>query len=96
MAIHPELVDKLLKFQNSILGNGDSCLDESPESDSNAETDDESKHQELERGQVQVQLKVNDDSTDVKADITSIPLVSYLPKASKGSTLSGKIWRFSH
>lgn len=86
LAIHPELVDKLVKFQNSILGTSDSFQDETVKSDSN-----EDKDKDLSKGSdVAVALKVEDDNY-VKVDLTSMPLVSYAPKASKSTTLSGRI-----
>lgn len=86
LAIHPELVDKLVKFQNSILGTSDSFQDETVKSDSN-----EDKDKDLSKGSdVAVALKVEDDNY-VKVDLTSMPLVSYGPKASKSTTLSGRI-----
>ncbi|KAJ9179218.1 hypothetical protein P3X46_011031 [Hevea brasiliensis] len=89
LAIHPELVDKLVNFQNSILEISDAFLDETVESDPNEGTsDNEDKDQEFSRGSdVAVELKVEDDK-NVKVDLTSVPLVSYAPKASKPSTLS--------
>lgn len=86
LAIHPELVDKLVKFQNSILGTSDSFQDETVKSDSN-----EDKDKDLSKGSdVAVALKVEDDNY-VKVDLTSMPLVSYAPKASRSTTLSGRI-----
>ncbi|KAK2382597.1 putative eukaryotic LigT [Trifolium repens] len=35
LAIHPELVSKLINFQHTILGNGDSCIGENLDTDSN-------------------------------------------------------------
>lgn len=92
LAIHPELVDKLVKFQNSILGTSDSFQDETVESDSNEDTsDNEDKDKDLSKGSdVAVSLKVEDDNY-VKVDLTSMPLVSYAPKASRSTTLSGRI-----
>jgi activating signal cointegrator complex subunit 1 len=42
-----------------------------------------------ENADVAVELKVDDDSKSVKVNLTSIPFVSYAPKASKPSTSSG-------
>ncbi|KAJ6308993.1 hypothetical protein OIU76_018565 [Salix suchowensis] len=89
LAIHPELIDKLVNFQNSILGNNDVSADENLESDSIEDTSDiENKGQELIKGRdVAVELKVEDEK-HVKVGLTSIPLVSYplkpprLPNAS--------------
>lgn len=91
LAIYPELVDKLVNFQKSVLGNGDASLDENLESDSIEDTsDNEDKDQESNKGQdVVVELKVEDDK-HVKVDVASIPRVSYAPKASKPPTVSGR------
>ncbi|KAH0982578.1 hypothetical protein GBA52_009755 [Prunus armeniaca] len=90
LAIHPELVDKLVNFQNSILGISDSCVDEKMNSDSNEDTsENEGEDQSLEKGtDVAVELNVEGDSEQVKVNLTHIPLVSYAPKTSKASTLS--------
>ncbi|XP_050234297.1 uncharacterized protein LOC126682607 [Mercurialis annua] len=82
LALHPELVDRLINFQNSILKEG-------VESNSNEDTtDNEKKDQESSKGNdVAVELKVEDDRL-VKVDLTSIPMVSYAPKASRSPTLS--------
>ncbi|XP_021801399.1 uncharacterized protein LOC110745583 isoform X3 [Prunus avium] len=62
LAIHPELVDKLVNFQNSILGISDSCVDEKLNSDSNEDTsENEGEDQKLEKGtDVAVELNVED------------------------------------
>ncbi|XP_021801400.1 A-kinase anchor protein 7-like isoform X4 [Prunus avium] len=90
LAIHPELVDKLVNFQNSILGISDSCVDEKLNSDSNEDTsENEGEDQKLEKGtDVAVELNVEGDSEQVKVNLTNIPLVSYAPKMSRASTLS--------
>ncbi|KAG4972546.1 hypothetical protein JHK85_038967 [Glycine max] len=95
LAIHPELVDKLINFQHSILEIG-SCMDENTdtETDSNEDestTTDTKKVDQLskENSGVAVELKVNDNSKSVKVNVTNIPLVSYAPKASKSSAPSG-------
>ncbi|CAL8132020.1 unnamed protein product [Prunus armeniaca] len=90
LAIHPELVDKLVNFQNSILGISDSCVDEKMNSDSNEDTsENEGEDQNLEKGtDVAVELNVEGDSEQVNVNLTHIPLVSYAPKTSKASTLS--------
>ncbi|XP_065866643.1 uncharacterized protein [Euphorbia lathyris] len=81
LAVYPELVDKLINFQNSILGNSNSSLDENPETDSTEDTDNEDKGQEMSKGcNVAVKLNVEDDR-HVKVDLSSIPLVSYASKA---------------
>ncbi|KAK9266808.1 hypothetical protein L1049_025281 [Liquidambar formosana] len=84
LAIHPELVDKLVNFQNFILGNSDPNPDENLESDSNKDTsDDEDKDQ-----QKGLDVAVEDNPERVKVDKTNIRLTHYPPKASKSSTLS--------
>lgn len=92
LAIHPELVEKLINFQNSILGSSDSCLDEAENSDTNEEnTDNEVEVQQtVKASDVAVELKVEEESEQIKVNI-NIPLVSYPPKASKTSTPSGMI-----
>ncbi|KAJ6715315.1 ACTIVATING SIGNAL COINTEGRATOR 1 COMPLEX SUBUNIT 1 [Salix viminalis] len=83
LAIHPELIDKLINFQNSILGNNDVSADENLESSDSIEdtSDIENKGQELIKGRdVAVELKVEDEK-HVKVGLTSIPLVSYPPKS---------------
>ncbi|KAL5824648.1 hypothetical protein ACOSQ3_020711 [Xanthoceras sorbifolium] len=90
LAIHPEWVDKLFNFQNSILGVTDACLDEDVGSDSNEYTSEnkDNDRQSEKVADVAVELKVGDDNERVKVDIASIPLVSYTPKASTSSNLS--------
>ncbi|KAK2371380.1 putative eukaryotic LigT [Trifolium repens] len=92
LAIHPELVSKLMNFQHTILGNDDSCIDENHDTDSN-EAEDTTDNKEVdqlskENADVAVELKVDDDSKSVKVNLNSIPFVSYAPKASKPSTSS--------
>lgn len=87
LAIYPELVDKLVSFQNSILGNP--CKDENLDSESNEETSDDEDQQLDRQLDVAVELKVEDDSKHVKVDITNISLRSYPPKTSKPSAPSG-------
>ena len=93
LAVHPELVDKLINFQNSILGNDDSCMNEDLDTDSNEDEDTtenkEVDHLSKENADVVVELKVEDDSESAKVNLTNIPLVSYAPKSSKSSTSSG-------
>ncbi|KAF7843379.1 Activating signal cointegrator 1 complex subunit 1 [Senna tora] len=90
LAIHPELVNRLVSFQNSILGTGDSCMDENLDTDANEETTDNEELDELskEEPNVAVELKVKDSNESVEVNLTNIPLVSYAPKASKSSALS--------
>lgn len=75
------------------MGNGDSCIDENLDTDSNEDEDitDDKEVDRLskENADVAVELKVGDDSESVKVNLTSIPLVSYAPKASKSSASSG-------
>ncbi|XP_057505210.1 uncharacterized protein LOC130788528 isoform X3 [Actinidia eriantha] len=88
LALHPELVDKLVNFQKSTLGIGDPNEGENLDSDSNGDTsEDEDKDRELDRiPDVAVKLNVEDDK-HVKVDIANIHRVSYLPKVSKPSEL---------
>ncbi|KAJ8755860.1 hypothetical protein K2173_024405 [Erythroxylum novogranatense] len=88
LAIHPELVEKLTHFQNYILGNT-VASDENLDGDSNEDiSNSEDKGQELDKPHdVSVEVKVEDDK-HVKVDLTSIPFVSYSPKASNTLTLS--------
>ncbi|XP_011004928.1 PREDICTED: uncharacterized protein LOC105111312 isoform X2 [Populus euphratica] len=81
LAIYPELIDKLVNFQNSILGTNDVSADENLESDSIEDISGiENKGQELIKGRdVAVELKVEDEK-HVKVDLTSIPCASYPPK----------------
>ncbi|KAK8479443.1 hypothetical protein V6N11_057167 [Hibiscus sabdariffa] len=91
LAIHPELVDKLVNFQNSVLGINDTCVGENLEGNSD-EDDSESDAQDQQLGEgsaVAVELKVTDDRESVKVDISSIPLVSSAPKEVKKSKSSG-------
>ena len=87
MAIYPELVDKLVSFQNSILGNP--CKDENLGSESNEDTSDDEDQQLNGQRNVAVELTVEDGSKHVKVDITNIPVTSYPPKPSKPSAPSG-------
>ncbi|CAN6570735.1 unnamed protein product [Malus baccata var. baccata] len=90
LAIHPELVDKLVNFQNSILGISDSGVDDNPDNNSNEEnSESEGEDQNLEkRPDVAVELKVEGDRQHVKVNLTNIPLVSYVLQSSKAATLS--------
>ncbi|XP_062087529.1 uncharacterized protein LOC133794334 isoform X2 [Humulus lupulus] len=86
LAIHPELVDKLIMFQNSILECDDPCLEKNAGSDSIVD-----EGQKLDKGpDVAVELKVDTDKERVKVNLTNVPVVSYAPKAktSTSSTLS--------
>ncbi|BAB01263.1 unnamed protein product [Arabidopsis thaliana] len=76
LAIHPELVDKLVNFQNSILGIHSIASDKQDDQANRATTS------------VAVDLKANSETNQVNVGIKSIPIVSYPPKAkSKSSTL---------
>ncbi|CAE5967475.1 unnamed protein product [Arabidopsis arenosa] len=76
LAIHPELVDKLVNFQNSILGIHSIASDKQDDQANRATTN------------VAVDLKANSETNQVNVGIKSIPIVSYPPKAkSKSSTL---------
>ncbi|KAE8669922.1 Eukaryotic LigT isoform 2 [Hibiscus syriacus] len=95
LAIHPELVDKLVNFQNSILGINDTWAGENQEGNSDGDaSESDAQDQQLGKGSaVAVELKVADDRESVKVDISGIPLVSYEPKElkeSKSSKSSGK------
>ncbi|KAH8514388.1 hypothetical protein H0E87_007280 [Populus deltoides] len=81
LGIYPELVDKLVDFQNSILGINYVSVDANVERDYNEDTADiKNKGQELIEGDDEaVELKAEDDN-HVKVDLTSIPFVSYPPK----------------
>ncbi|XVF74549.1 hypothetical protein PTKIN_Ptkin13bG0118800 [Pterospermum kingtungense] len=90
LAIHPELVDKLVNFQNSILGISDACVEDNLEGNSDGDTseDDTHDHQLGKGSAVAVELKVADDEKSVKVDTSVIPLVSYDPKEPKESKSS--------
>lgn len=96
LAIHPELVDKLVNFQSSILGLNDPNQYENLDSGSNeGSSDEEDKDLQLEGApHVAVELKAGEDNEQVKVAITNVPIVSYPPKASKSSTLEGNISSF--
>ncbi|KAK2971158.1 hypothetical protein RJ640_008582 [Escallonia rubra] len=92
LAIHPELVNKLVNFQNSILGINDDSQDQNLNSDSDRDTsDNEDGDVQLERAtRFAVKLNVEEHSERVKVDIIDVPIVSYPPKASDSSTLEPK------
>jgi len=72
-------VDKLVNFQNSILGIHSIASDKQDDQANRATTS------------VAVDLKANSETNQVNVGIKSIPIVSYPPKAkSKSSTLLGK------
>ncbi|XVE88860.1 hypothetical protein DITRI_Ditri19aG0102700 [Diplodiscus trichospermus] len=97
LAIHPALVDKLVNFQNSILGTSDVCVDENLEGNSEGDNcEDDAQDQHLGKGSaIAVELKVADEEKSTKVDDAGgVPLVSYAlkePKESKSSNLSGKL-----
>ncbi|KAH9665834.1 KH domain-containing protein [Citrus sinensis] len=93
LAVHPELVDKLVNFQNTILGITDVCLDENVGSKSNEDaSDSEEKEQQVDQEhKVAVELNIGDNSERVKVDRTSIPIVGYEAKASRPSTSSDRV-----
>ncbi|KAF8025609.1 hypothetical protein BT93_F2448 [Corymbia citriodora subsp. variegata] len=88
LAIHPGLVDKLFNFQDYILGTSSSSADEIVDRDS-SEDSSEGEDSEQESRNVAVKLEVADGKEQVKVDITGIPIVSYPPKATTSSSLSG-------
>uniref|UniRef100_A0A1J3JB40 Activating signal cointegrator 1 complex subunit 1 n=1 Tax=Noccaea caerulescens TaxID=107243 RepID=A0A1J3JB40_NOCCA len=75
LAIHSALVNKLVNFQNSVLGNHGMPVDEQDDQASRP------------TASVAVDLKANSETNQVNVDIKSIPIVSYQPKA-KGTTSS--------
>ncbi|MBA0587526.1 hypothetical protein Gorai_000652, partial [Gossypium raimondii] len=92
LAIHPELVSKLVGFQNSILGSSDACIDENPDGNSDGDNSEDSA-QEQQLGNISVELEVADDEESVKVDVSVRPLDSNAPKENeepKSSNKSGK------
>ncbi|KAI3416925.1 KH domain-containing protein [Psidium guajava] len=87
LAIHPTLVEKLFNFQNCILGTSNSSADEIVDGDSSEDTS-EGEDGEQESRNAAVKLEVADGKEQVKVNITSIPIVSYPPKATSSSSLS--------
>ncbi|KAK8574729.1 hypothetical protein V6N13_034023 [Hibiscus sabdariffa] len=92
LAIHPELVEKLVNFQNSILGIdvNDTGVGENQEGNSDRDaSESDAQDEQLGKGSaVAVELKVANDRESVKVDISGIPLVSYAPKELKESKSS--------
>lgn len=82
LAIHPELVDKLLNFQKSILGSSNAYQNENLDSDANGDTS-------------AVKLKVEDDNDHVKMDIANIRRVSNPTRASKPSGMKEAVYHSS-
>lgn len=92
LAIHPQLVEKLVNFQNSILGINNTDQVRDLDNDGNGDTsDEEDRNLQFNRAPtIAVKLKAQEDNESSKVDISNIPLVSYPPKASKSSTLEEK------
>ncbi|KAI3935005.1 hypothetical protein MKW98_009924 [Papaver atlanticum] len=86
LAIHPELVDKLVNFQSSILESGDSTKDGNLASESDGESPDDGEADGVGK-EVAVKLKVEDKIENVTVDVNKIPLVHNTPKKSKLSSL---------
>ncbi|KAJ8440009.1 hypothetical protein Cgig2_020497 [Carnegiea gigantea] len=90
LAVYPELVDKLVRFQTVVLGDNDpndvAGIADGVSSENN-EDEDEVKPEKA--PDVAVQLNVDDDTDNVKVAL-DVPFVGYAPKVSKKSrTLSG-------
>ncbi|KAM3246049.1 putative protein isoform X1 [Capsicum annuum] len=91
LAIHPELVNKLINFQNSVLGITVVNEDEKLVCDSSGKTSDsEGEERNLSEPRVAVELKTEDSNDRVTVDIANIPLVSYSPIVSTSSTSESK------
>ncbi|CDO98005.1 unnamed protein product [Coffea canephora] len=89
LAIHPQLVDKLVQFQNSILGIHDTDQGDVLTVDSDASTSDEEpdvQHADKATKHA-IEIKARDGNEHVRRSVTSIPLASYPPKMSKASAL---------
>ncbi|KAL9690994.1 hypothetical protein QQ045_011411 [Rhodiola kirilowii] len=90
LAIHPELVDKLVNFQNFILGIAGSkpaeCLDSHGAEDNSDEVNDQQKTSDAE-----VKLEGENENKRVKVVTNDIPLTSYRPKASKSPSESDNL-----
>lgn len=92
LAIHPGLVDKLVNFQNSILGIVELNRGEDLDPNSSGDTSDE-EDKDLQSDKtplVSVDLKAEDTDAHVKINITNVPLVSYPAKVSKSPALDLK------
>lgn len=90
LAIHPELVDKLVRFQCTILGVGDSDpkdVDVAMDDVSSEEDEDNKINQPGKELDVSVKLKVEDDRKHVNVAI-NVPLVAYARKTTKSPTFS--------
>ncbi|XP_055827897.1 uncharacterized protein LOC129896098 [Solanum dulcamara] len=91
LAIHPELVNKLINFQNAVLGITVVNKDENLEGVSSGKTfDSEGEEQNLNEPQVAVELKTEDSNDSVKVDTTNIQFASCSPKVSTPSTSESK------
>ncbi|KAL2493126.1 putative eukaryotic LigT [Abeliophyllum distichum] len=92
LAIHPGLVDKLVNFQNSILGIAELNQGEDLDPNSSGDTSDEEEKdkQSVKAPLVSVELKAEDADAHVKINITNIPLVHYPAKVSKSPALESK------
>ncbi|KAL8170991.1 hypothetical protein V2J09_022795 [Rumex salicifolius] len=92
LGLHPELVEKLLRFQNSILGNNSREEDMKENADVGSDEDaseDKTKNLQLKRASsVKVKLNVEDDGNHVTVDFKNIPLISDQLKSLKTKTLS--------
>lgn len=92
LAIHPQLVEKLFNFQNSILGVSNksevTCLEDDKIEDT---TDEESREIQSDSAPVvAVALDAEISNRNPKVGIRNIPPVIYPPKASKPSKLDEK------
>lgn len=87
LAVYPELVEKLVRFQSTLLGDIDP-KDVAGTMNGDSSQEDKGEVKPDEAPDVAVQLKVGDDRDNVKVAL-DVPLVSYAPKASKSRTSSG-------
>lgn len=89
LAVYPELVDKLVRFQTIVLGDNDPN-DVAGITDGVSSEEDEDEVKPEKAPDVAVQLNVVDDDTDNVKVALDVPLIGYAPKVSKKSrTLSG-------
>ncbi|GAB2293515.1 hypothetical protein Dimus_027722 [Dionaea muscipula] len=84
LAIHPELVDKLVRFQKSILEHvSKEGINEKSEDDSGADTsEDEVQQSEKALDVVEPKIPDNHERAEMASTSTCIPLISYAPKVS--------------
>ncbi|KAM5579113.1 hypothetical protein ABKV19_009075 [Rosa sericea] len=88
LAIHPELVDKLVNFQNSILGITDSSQGENLDSGSNEDED-----QKLKKGSdVAVELKAEPSKSPTLSDLGIEKSIFIKPKTFHLTVLMLKLW----